>query len=98
MEAQSFGIPVIATDIGGVKEVVVEGTGSLLNVNFDPEGLAEMIEHYQSLSEKETDKIKANAIKNWDSKFNASANYNNFIIKVNSIFASANKEINYVET
>ena len=34
MEAQSFGIPVIATDTGGVKEVVTEGTGSLLPVDF----------------------------------------------------------------
>ena len=34
MEAQSFGIPVIATDTGAVKEIVVEGTGSLLTCRF----------------------------------------------------------------
>ena len=43
MEAQSFGTPVIATDTGGVKELVAPGTGFLLPVDFKPEDLAERI-------------------------------------------------------
>lgn len=88
MEAQSFGIPVIATDIGGVKEIVVEGTGSLLRVDFTPSDLARMIEYYTNLDEKEIEPMRVNAIRNWNLNFNASTNYEKFITKVNSILAS----------
>jgi glycosyltransferase involved in cell wall biosynthesis len=89
MEAQCYGIPVIATDTGGVKELVTEGTGSLLPVDFDPGDLSRLIDYYVNLEEEETNSIRINAIKNWDSNFNAASNYNSFILKVNSIFASA---------
>jgi glycosyltransferase involved in cell wall biosynthesis len=89
MEAQSFGIPVIATNTGGVKEIVAEGTGSLLPVDFEPDDLARMIESYSNLTAIETDRLRTNAMSNWNSKFNAESNYNDFIMKVNSILASA---------
>lgn len=89
MEAQSFSIPVIATDTGGVKEVVTEGTGSLLPVDFRSEDLASLIQHYAALSPQETDKIRMNAYMNWTINFNAAINYNEFIMRVNSIFASS---------
>jgi glycosyltransferase involved in cell wall biosynthesis len=90
MEAQSFGIPVIATDIGGVSEVVTTGTGSLIPANFLPGDLAQLIEQYLNLSEQQFDLIRENAIKNWESKFNAASNYEDFIQKVSTIFASGN--------
>ena len=90
MEAQCFGIPVIATDTGGVKEVVIEGTGSLLPVNFSSDDLAKLIEYYSGLTKEESETIGLNAMRNWESNFNATANYKDFIIKVNSILASAN--------
>jgi glycosyltransferase involved in cell wall biosynthesis len=89
MEAQSFSIPVIATDTGGVKEVVTEGTGSLLPVDFRSEDLASLIQLYAALSTEETDKIRMNAYMNWTINFNAAINYNEFIMRVNSIFASS---------
>jgi len=92
MEAQCFGIPVIATDTGGVKEVVTEGTGSLLPVDFRPEDLAELIMHYEALSRDEVNEIKMNAFNNWRLNFNASSNYEDFISKVNSIFAAGKEQ------
>jgi glycosyltransferase involved in cell wall biosynthesis len=92
MEAQSFGIPVIATDTGGVREVVTEGTGSLLSVDFRPDDLAEMIMHYEALTENEVNEIKGNAFNNWKLNFNASSNYEDFISKVNSIFATGKEQ------
>ena len=88
MEAQSFGIPVIVTDTGAVTEIVVEGTGSLLPVEFKTDELANLITHYANLTEHEYDIIRMNAIRNWESNFNAISNYNNFISKVNSILAT----------
>jgi glycosyltransferase involved in cell wall biosynthesis len=43
MEALSFGIPVIATDAGGISEIVSEKCGKIIPVNFQPEFLAETI-------------------------------------------------------
>lgn len=91
MEAQSFGIPVIATDVGGVKEIVVEGTGSVISADFKPEQLAEIIQFYIGMPDEEANKIRKNAYNNWNRHFNASVNYKEFIMKVNSILAAANK-------
>jgi glycosyltransferase involved in cell wall biosynthesis len=88
MEAQSFGIPVIATYVGGVKEVVLEGTGILLPVDFMPEDLTKMIQLYVNMPEEEINKIRMEAFKNWDLNYNAAVNYPDFVAKVNSIFAS----------
>ena len=93
MEAQSFGIPVIATDVGGVKEVVKDGTGSLLPVDFNPSALAKLIQYYADLSEDEQEIISKNAFINWESNFKASDNYRDFMLKLNSIFASSKKEM-----
>ena len=87
MEAQSFGIPVIATDTGGVKELVVEGTGTLLPVNFKPVDLAKYIQYYAELPEVEMNKKKMNAFNNWKLNFNAALNYKDFVKKVNGILA-----------
>lgn len=43
MEALSFGIPVIATDVGGTQEIVDNTVGSLVNANITPDALANEI-------------------------------------------------------
>jgi colanic acid/amylovoran biosynthesis glycosyltransferase len=44
MEAMSFGIPVIATDVGGTSEIVSDRNGLLIDADFYPEELAGKIE------------------------------------------------------
>ena len=88
MEAQSFGIPVIATDVGGVKELVIEGTGILLPADFKIHDLTKNIEFFLNLSMEEELKFRKNAYSNWEMNFNASVNYRDFIMIVNSIFAT----------
>jgi glycosyltransferase involved in cell wall biosynthesis len=88
MEALSFGIPVIATDVGGVKELVVEGTGILLPAEFKIHDLTKNIEFFLNLSVEEELKFRKNAYSNWEMNFNASVNYRDFIMRVNSIFAT----------
>jgi glycosyltransferase involved in cell wall biosynthesis len=91
MEAQSAGIPVIATNVGGVSEIVVEGTGSLLDPDFSTTELAGLIEYYSVLDENEMNEIRINAITNWRQNYNASLNYSNFVSNINSIFAATSK-------
>jgi glycosyltransferase involved in cell wall biosynthesis len=88
MEAQAYGIPVIATDTGGVNEIISKNSGSLLPVSLMPEDLAREIEHYLNLTEIESGILRANAYNNWNLNFNAMTNYRNFITELNSILAA----------
>jgi glycosyltransferase involved in cell wall biosynthesis len=89
MEAQSYGTPVIATDTGGVSELVAPGTGFLLPLNFNPEYLADKISAFLNMTEDELMKIRDNAFRNRKNNFDAGTNYRDFIKKVNSIFESS---------
>lgn len=76
MEAISFNIPVIATNVGGTNEIVTPETGILLDPNFSSQELANyIIEMYQN-------KCKYHPRRLWEEKFNASKNYNQFIEQI----------------
>lgn len=64
MEAQSYGIPVIATDVGGTSEIVIDGeNGVLLSVDFTPIELLSAIKNV--LAHK--DSYHTGAINTWSS-------------------------------
>ena len=64
MEAQSYGIPVIATNVGGTSEIVMDGkNGVLLSVDFSSEELLSAIETV--LAHK--DSYHTGAINTWSS-------------------------------
>ena len=46
MEAFSYGIPAIATAVGGMPEIVTEDCGVLLEADFEPEELATVLEEW----------------------------------------------------
>lgn len=89
MEAQSYGIPVIATNVGAVSELVTEGTGSLLPVDFEPEDLAKLIRMYMDKQPADIMRMSERIVKNWQTKSNADINYPDFISQVISIFGSS---------
>lgn len=91
MEAQSYGIPVIATDTGGIREIITTGTGTIIPVNFGPEELAGLIDYYAGLTYAEMDRIRRNAFNNWKKNFNAESNYRDFLNQLNSILETSNK-------
>lgn len=76
MEAGSFGIPVIATDVGGNGEIVGPENGILLPANPDIPTLALALNLF-------TDKALAlqyrkNARSEWERKYNAASNHDRF--------------------
>lgn len=87
MEAQSAGIPIIATDVGGVSEIVREGTGYLVSSDFHPSQLAELINKFTTQSMPEKDVMSKNALNNFEKNFRASTNYPQLISIINTIFA-----------
>lgn len=81
MEIQSFGIPIIATNVGGVNEIVNEKTGILLPENPTPKEVSQQIEKIIFLSKEEFQNIQKLCYRNWNEKFNAKINYKKFIEK-----------------
>ncbi len=83
MEACSFGIPTIATDVGGTSEIVKDGeTGFLINADFTPDKLAEKIKSVILLPTEEKKKLRENCRSLYLSKFSANDNFANFAQKI----------------
>lgn len=76
MEAISFGIPVIATNVGGISEIVNNDTGYLVNKNFEIDNVAQIIETYAVASVEYKTKLREGARKYWQENYNALTNYN----------------------
>ena len=80
MEAMSFGIPCIATNVGGNSEIVNEQNGKLLAENPTPQEIADAIcvffdsTVFQSKSE--------GALLTWKEQYNGERNYSNFVGKL----------------
>ncbi len=87
MEAISFGIPVIATDVGGTAEIVLDGVnGRLLDADFQPEELAGQIKYFVSLTDEEYRKYRMNARGTWEKYFQAPVNYKNFVHDIHTLY------------
>ncbi len=83
MEAISFGIPVLATDVGGTGEIVIDNfNGKLLSRDFTAN---EFVNAFTEIYESDEDKynlFRLNARKHWENNFNASENYIAFTDKL----------------
>jgi glycosyltransferase involved in cell wall biosynthesis len=78
MEAISFGIPIVATNVGGSSEIVTAKVGILVQADFEVEDVKNII--LQMLLAKSRNSLFRNGIhKFWEENFNASRNYPNFI-------------------
>ena len=75
MEALSFGIPVIATDVGGTKELVDNSCGFLIDKNITSKELKKILLKASSISKKEYKDMCINARKKWESVADAEKNY-----------------------
>lgn len=80
MEALSFGIPVIATDVGGTSEIIDKQVGKLLKSNSEACEIAKTISDFanQDLSE-----MRYNARRRWNDTSYAKTNYLKFVEFIN---------------
>jgi glycosyltransferase involved in cell wall biosynthesis len=86
MEAMSFGIPVIATAVGGTHEIVNDGyNGFLLSQNPTPQEVADAIIHFYNFSDEEKNHLQQNAYNTWFEEYNAEKNYIEFINDINKL-------------
>ena len=81
MEALAAGIPVIATDVGGTKEIVNSDNGEVINVSITPEGLRQVLFKYYN-KKNSLNSLRKNSIKLWNLRCNSVMNYNQFISRI----------------
>lgn len=80
IEAMSFGIPCIATNVGGTCEIVVNHfNGILLDENFEVKALAEHIMEFASMSYEEYKTYRLHARQSWMEGYSADKNYKSFM-------------------
>ena len=80
MEAMSFGIPCIATDVGGTSEIVIDGyNGILVKPEDDNRLIAKSFEKLLSMPEGEYLTLRDNVRKSWEKSFDAEMNYRDFV-------------------
>ena len=78
MEAMSFGIPTLATDVGGTREIVNNENGFLLTANPNVDiVVADIKEFYNSSTEQKNEKSNM-AFNTWKQYFDAEFNYSDF--------------------
>ena len=79
MEASSFGIPVIATDVGGSREIIDrEKNGFLLPRDFRKGQLAQKLEIMMNETTEKKMERRTAARELWENCYCAEKNYNNF--------------------
>lgn len=92
-EALSFGMPVIATDVGGCAQLVNSKTGVLIEQEQDEmiiQAAVEAIKLYVSYDAEEIQKLRDNCYQHWQENFDAEKVYTDFINKIIGL-----KEDNY---
>lgn len=75
MEAMSYGIPVLATDVGGNNEIVNDQNGLLVSSDIDAKALSEQLKAFMSLAQEERNTYGANAYKMWQETYNGEKNF-----------------------
>ena len=78
MEALAYGIPCLATNVGGTNEIVNESTGILISKDSSPKQIYEAIRSYYDLDDVSKLRLREQCYKFWALKFNAVRNVNVF--------------------
>lgn len=79
MEAMSFGVPCIGTNVGGVSEIITnEYNGILLSPNPSADEVANQILSYLQFNTEKKNRIRKQALATWEDKYDANKNFTIF--------------------
>lgn len=85
MEAFSCGIPAIATDVGGTKELVVDKeNGYLIPKEFSSKTLSNLIVKMVKMQKADHNRLSVSAYEKWHSEYNSKENYQKFVSSIKS--------------
>lgn len=78
MEAYSYGVPVAATAVGGIPEMVNSGTGYLMSEGPVPQEIADIIKKHWNTSQTIRSSLRLNARQLWFNSFQNKKNHEKF--------------------
>lgn len=84
MEAQSFGVPVIGTAVGGVPEIVDSETGVLLSPDPAPEEIASALSRFTG-HEPTVRALRDRSRARWERRYSAANNFPRFVDTIQSV-------------
>ena len=87
MEAISFGIPVIASNVGGIPEIVNNNTGILLDPDNCVEELANALHRFSSMTSTEKQTLRKSCRKYWEDNYMAEKQYSLFVENLKNVFS-----------
>ena len=85
MEAMSYGIPVIATNVGGTSEIVDNESGILIDIDFTNELLCDIICKINFMDQSKKDEMRKKALNKWKYEFQAEKNYTEFYNRIKQL-------------
>lgn len=85
MEAMSFGVPAIGTNVGGISEIVNETNGKLISVDSTAQEIADCIQVFLEMSMEERMYQREQALLTWKLNYNAEVNYVKFTDFLNGL-------------
>jgi glycosyltransferase involved in cell wall biosynthesis len=80
IEAYNAGTPVIGANIGGIPEIVTNGTGVLLSPNPAASEIRGALVDFYRLPREAKDAMRNAARLLWEQEYNAAANYRKFAV------------------
>lgn len=85
MEAMSFGIPIIATDVGGTSELVDGSNGILISSELDKTSLSNIILNMIKIDRESYYAMRNMSRKRWEEDSSADRNYSLFCSTINCL-------------
>ena len=83
MEAMSFGLPIIATDVGGTKEIIDHGVnGFLLPKDIDAKMVAETLRKIYLLDQSNYERMRIYSREKWETLCDAHITYMDFLSNI----------------
>ncbi len=86
MEAMSAGLPIIATDVGGTKEIVDSSNGVLINKHISVQELAELLEQFKKTPPQQIEQLRSGSISKYKGRSDAEKNAGLLMQKMKDYF------------
>lgn len=88
MEALSFGIPIIASSVGGITEMIADSDNFLLSSNPTPDEIMNSIVNLSNLDNEKVIKLRNECRLMWEENYRASINCKKFVDMLIDVLAS----------
>lgn len=85
MEAASYGVPLIGTNVGGVSEIIQTDNGILIEKDFSDEELADVLKRFCTMDTETKMRMRDSSYRVWETTFDAKKNYQGLVKEMEAL-------------